>query len=330
MEMPAIQTAVPGVLEGDLDNQLQALWHTLNDPTFVPPRPGAERVVQNHNLPNLKEHAKLVTSVIESDAKNYLRPLAIGLPNRQNVLFDLETAQWAAFWLGDTAAQYTRGKTWYWEFGGPFLNKPGAKDSDTRSKDPPVLQGIHWESPAGELWKPTQESQVAIQMDQIRHTGEGLQFDGAILLANQGQTEAFKTQQHVWAKGDSTTISSEVVVQGTNEGKYGKFWLKSDLPFRLEGNTAVHQSPTIEVKTRQAHRCSYKLLKEVSRLSPDQRSLCGLKNLHGLRGSVRLCRQTPCQSLMTHFRRFSLGSWSACPATKLCDCRSHVGRCQSL
>ncbi|MEM7476024.1 MAG: c-type cytochrome, partial [Planctomycetota bacterium] len=140
MEMPAIQTPVTGLLNNDLDQQLDALWQTLNKPDFVPPRPNAERVVQNHNVPGSKEHANLVACVIESEAKNYLRPLAIGLPNRQNVLFDLEAGHWVAWWLGDTAAQYTRGKTWYWELGGPFLNSSGQSANSDAEPRPPVLQ----------------------------------------------------------------------------------------------------------------------------------------------------------------------------------------------
>lgn len=37
MEMPAIQTAVKGVLNNSLDQQLAALWTTLNTPDFRPP-----------------------------------------------------------------------------------------------------------------------------------------------------------------------------------------------------------------------------------------------------------------------------------------------------
>lgn len=123
MEMPAIQTPVAGVLGGNLDVQLESLWQVLNQPGFEPPKPNPVRIVRAHNDPQHREVAQLVTGVLEVDEQTkYVWPLAVGMPNRHNVLFDLESGRLVAWWLGDVARQYTRGKTWYWEPGSPFLS----------------------------------------------------------------------------------------------------------------------------------------------------------------------------------------------------------------
>src|SRR5690606_23071618 len=47
MEMPAVQLPVPGVLDGNLDLQLAAVWHVLNLKGFSPPLPNPVRVVRH-------------------------------------------------------------------------------------------------------------------------------------------------------------------------------------------------------------------------------------------------------------------------------------------
>src|SRR5262249_35807357 len=49
------------------------------------------------------------------------RPFAIGLPNRQNVLFDLNSLALRGWWQGDFARERTEGKTWLWEPAGPAI-----------------------------------------------------------------------------------------------------------------------------------------------------------------------------------------------------------------
>ena len=130
MEMPAIQQPVRGVMHENLVGQLEAVWTALNTPGFEPPQPNPVRVVRARNLPERPEPASLLTDVIEVGKTQYLRPLVIGLPNRQNVLFDLETNRLAAWWIGDTARERTRGKSWFWEAGGTPL-VPTAKPRRT-------------------------------------------------------------------------------------------------------------------------------------------------------------------------------------------------------
>ena len=116
MEMPAIESPVLGLLNDSLDEQLRALWLTLNRPDFKPPKPNPVRVLRNHNQPQLAEYTHVLTDVLEAP-RLIVRPLVLGLPNRHNLLLDLDRGQLAAWWLGDVARQHTRGKSWYWEPG---------------------------------------------------------------------------------------------------------------------------------------------------------------------------------------------------------------------
>ena len=118
MEMPAVQLAVRGVLHDDVNEQLSAVWKVLNEPGFTPPLPNPVRIVRSRNVPGLKEPPHVLTDVFVVDDKTYVRPIVIGLPNRHNVLFDLEHNRLAAWWTGDTALERTKGKSGYWEPGG--------------------------------------------------------------------------------------------------------------------------------------------------------------------------------------------------------------------
>ncbi|HVA51721.1 MAG TPA: c-type cytochrome [Pirellulales bacterium] len=123
MEMPAIQIPVRGVLGGKLDSQLAAVWHVLNTPGFEPPPSGPIRVARHSgdDSPPI-----FITDVVEVEKRVIVRPVMIGLKNRHNVLFDLGANQLVGWWLGDTANQQTRGKSWYWEPAGPSLFPPSA------------------------------------------------------------------------------------------------------------------------------------------------------------------------------------------------------------
>jgi hypothetical protein len=132
MEMPAVQLPVRGVLHDDVNEQLAAVWKVLNEPGFTPPKPNPVRIVRSRNVPGLKEPPHVLTDVFIVDGETYVSPIVIGLPNRHNVLFDLERNRLAAWWTGDTALERTKGKSWYWEPGGAMVRKPkSASDAAT-------------------------------------------------------------------------------------------------------------------------------------------------------------------------------------------------------
>jgi mono/diheme cytochrome c family protein len=130
MEMPAVKIPVRGVLNDNVEDQLAAVWHILNTPGFEPPEPDPVRVLRLSGIPEKNERPIVLHDVVKDGDKTYLFPLVIGLPNRHNVLFDLETNRLAAWWLGDTARQRTKGKSWYWEMGGKSILAPDFDNSE--------------------------------------------------------------------------------------------------------------------------------------------------------------------------------------------------------
>lgn len=202
MEMPAIQTAAKGILDENLQLQLEAVWKTLNTPDFRPPRPNPVRVVRSFNDGKSDATANVVASVLETPERIYLRPLIVGLPNRQNVLFDFEAGNLAAWWIGDTARQHTRGKTWFWEPGSEALNDPAA-----------ALHAFTVIDAAGNRWQPTRDGQVAIKLDAIEHIPGGVAWRGRLHLTHgKPRSEAQREVPiafRVTASGDATVIESK-------------------------------------------------------------------------------------------------------------------------
>lgn len=119
MEMPSLQVPVKGVLGGDLDAQLLALWTVMNQPGFTPPSSAALRVLAGD--PGGRQPIAYLTDVVIADGKSYIKPLLVALPNQVNFLWDMEENRLARFWTGEAARQYTRGKTWYWHAEGLSL-----------------------------------------------------------------------------------------------------------------------------------------------------------------------------------------------------------------
>ncbi len=187
MEMPAIQVAAKGVLNDDLDLQLEALWKTLNTPGFEPPKPNPVRIVRSFKVGKV-EHANVLSDVLETPRGKYLRPLIIGLPNRHNVLFDLETGRLSNWWVGDTGRQYTRGKSWYWEAGAPpvvdgleFLESYSLIDAENRT------------------WKAKTREQFVVQFDTIKHVAGGIEWQGRMELQNEANARFLALTQQVLA-----------------------------------------------------------------------------------------------------------------------------------
>lgn len=139
-EMPSVSVPAKGILKENLQHQLAAVWNILNTPGFEPKDAGPLRIVRRSGDLNIQERGVVGTDVIKIDGKTYIAPLVIGLPNRHNLLFDLETGHLASWWLGDTMEQRTQGKNWYWQSDAPSL-LPTMKDEHdivlTRNKQ-------HW------------------------------------------------------------------------------------------------------------------------------------------------------------------------------------------
>lgn len=165
MEMPAVQIPIKNVLKNNVDAQLAAVWLALNEPGFNPPRPDALRVVRA--VPG-DERANVLTDNIEIDKQPILRPIVIGLPNRHNALFDLTTGRLSHWWIGDTASQRTRGKSWYWEAAGTQLLPAAKKDAAAEPELSLWIDGKPCERIAA--------GQYAREFTYFRHQDQGLEF----------------------------------------------------------------------------------------------------------------------------------------------------------
>ncbi|WP_254507178.1 c-type cytochrome [Anatilimnocola floriformis] len=131
MEMPSVQTPVRGVLQDNLHDQLAAVWQVLSTPGFEPPLPAPVRTLRFYSSEdNSQQQPLVVTDLIEYEGQMLERAALIGLPNRQNVLFDFATHRLLAWSQGDLARQRTKGKNWYWEPAGSALLTTGIQESE--------------------------------------------------------------------------------------------------------------------------------------------------------------------------------------------------------
>jgi hypothetical protein len=129
MEMPSVQIPVKGVLRDNIGAQLAAVWHVLSKPGFEPPEPNPVRVLRQSGIAERKEPPIVINDVVTianppksfHPYRTFIHPLVIGLPNRQNFLYDLNNGRLAVWWMGDVARQRTKGKSWHWELGGPLV-----------------------------------------------------------------------------------------------------------------------------------------------------------------------------------------------------------------
>lgn len=172
MEMPSVQIPVRGTLRERLDDQLAAVWHALNLPDFVPPEPNPVQTLRLSGIPARRDRAELITDVVQADGRVWLKPLLIGLGNRQNVLFDFEQLRLARWSIGDAARQRTKGKSWHWEAAGVDL---------LRSRATTLVEGAELLlETEGELQVPLADGvlsgQFPTEVDGWRHVDGGIEF----------------------------------------------------------------------------------------------------------------------------------------------------------
>ncbi len=174
MEMPSLEVPVRGVLGNDLDAQLAAVWRVLNEPGFRPPQPDPVRVVRRSGVADRHERAVVLTDVFQAEGEKFIKPLVIGLPNRHNVLVDLETNRLAHWWIGDVARQRTLGKSWYWEPAGTEQLGISFSGSEMAlSRD-------------GQVRWPTLAGQFPTEIDLWRHIAGGVEFSHRLHFADTG------------------------------------------------------------------------------------------------------------------------------------------------
>ncbi len=149
MEMPSVQTPVRGVLQDNLHEQLAAVWQVLSTPGFEPPLPEPVRTLRFYSSEdNAKKQPLVVTDLIEYEGQTLERAALIGLPNRQNILFDFATNRLLAWSQGDLARQRTKGKNWYWEPAGSVLFESGLQNSEIELE----VEGARYEAVTEGQW----------------------------------------------------------------------------------------------------------------------------------------------------------------------------------
>lgn len=155
VEMPAVQVAVPGVLGGDLNRQLAALWVALASEQFEPPD-DASVIVQT-----ISPRAEGKVVVLRDCIRNAPvgsgwcpRSFAMGFPDGMNVLIDLDTYTVRSIWVGDLAHEKTEGKTWLWEPAGQqaFARAPALPSLVLSGPGGWVAPERRWQSVGRLLW----------------------------------------------------------------------------------------------------------------------------------------------------------------------------------
>lgn len=124
VEMPAVNLAAPGLLDGRIETQIHALWDGLNAETFEVP---SQNAVQSLTAIG-RDKPIVFRDVFEHADKDYTtRSFAVGFANGHSLLIDLDRFAVRRWWFGDFANQFTRGKTWYWQSAGTTLfDQPAA------------------------------------------------------------------------------------------------------------------------------------------------------------------------------------------------------------
>jgi len=173
MEMPAVKTPIRGVLEGHLNHQHAAVWAVLNQQGFQPPKPNPVRVIRQRNEEGNTDLTQVIIDNVEARGveageHSFVKPLLIGLPNRHNVLFDLERYRLAGWTQGDTARQRLRNKYWYWEAAGRAVVAASVGESEIaiRLGEKRVL--------------PTIDPAFPPEADQTRAVGQAWSFDSRV------------------------------------------------------------------------------------------------------------------------------------------------------
>lgn len=213
MEMPSIKAPIHGVLDENLDVQLASVWEVLNRPGFQPPQANPLRTVRRSGASDTERSVTLTDVVRLDEKKTLIKPLIVGLPNRHNLLFDLETASLAMWWTGDTARQRTEGKTWFWEVANPSIFPDIERSPDVRltrgdRRVAPVLHG-----------------QFVTEFDWIRYEGSGLRFGYRLFFPPEVAVSPLLVVESLVAiQGKNETgWKREVEIQGVPDGWRAEF-----------------------------------------------------------------------------------------------------------
>lgn len=206
-EMPSVSVPVKGVLKENVDHQLAAVWAVLNTPGFEPKDAGPLRVVNRSGAAS--DRAVVGTDVLKIEGKTFIKPVIIGLPHRQNVLFDLESGNLARWWSGDTMEQRTQGKTWYWQSEAPALMTGSTKEPELA-----VLRG-------SARLLPQLQGQVRWQLQRWSHERGGVTIEGKVVLGEdekEPQASLDVSQRFAPLAGRPSALERTITIAGLDNG----------------------------------------------------------------------------------------------------------------
>lgn len=205
MEMPSIRIPVHGVLDDDLDRQLAAIWKVADAAGFTPPKAEPERIVAQISFDESNEPI-WIRDTVRTANRRWISPLLIGLPDRQNGMWDDQAGALGAWWLGDVARQYTEGKTWYWTPGGTLIFERDAADTE-------------WSLENGSQWI-SSEARHQFRSDAANWSNEGPRFQSSHSLYFETTETSLKQEwssfleRDEMQRGVASGIRREIVVSG--------------------------------------------------------------------------------------------------------------------
>ncbi|MEM7474930.1 MAG: hypothetical protein AAF483_08055, partial [Planctomycetota bacterium] len=87
------------------------------------------------------------------------------------------------------------------------------------------------------------------RLDRVRHVENGLTWSGGLTLGKDSQRRNLEMHHNIFSQDQTTVIDSSVEAPYAEDTRrFGQLWLDSDLDFRQDGQTALHQGPSIEVR----------------------------------------------------------------------------------
>ena len=200
------------------------------------PEPNPVRIVRRRNIAGQSVvRAAVITDVLHLSDRILVKPLLIGLANRQNLLLDLESGRVLAWWTGDTARQHTKGKTWMWKPGGEnLLDLPTSAGADML-----IRRDDQWVAP--------------LKRGQFVTEFEWIDFDGASVTVHYrldypGETslQVTETLEPLGKIGEGRGIRRTIALQGNH---------RDPLEVRLAGpaHRASQESPALDGRPAPSH-----------------------------------------------------------------------------
>ena len=224
IEMPSVQQPVRGVSDERLDLQLAAVWTVLNRPGFNPPEPNPVRVLRRRNVERKpgEDHELpiVVQDVFKIGDRKFVDPLVIGFGNRHNLLFDLDANRLAGWWIGDTARQRTKGKSWHWEPGGTLLAPLPGKENDDDALATSEILLVRGD----EVIAPECKGQSLARLEKCHDEAPGFRFVESMVfvLGDGARCELVVTQSFdpisSEGEGDSSGFARHIKISGVPPG----------------------------------------------------------------------------------------------------------------